>query len=144
MRRTARSRRSFHIRRIWPALACGVALLVVAPWTGLVDVFGDRAIGRESVEQTVTSELMHQGVSASRVSCPADLAQEVGATMVCTYADALSEVVGAAILGEGRPRPSTGRVEVEVSGLRRRNLGRRASDVTSKPELSVRIIDRAR
>ena len=64
--------------------------------------------------------------------------------MVCTYVDALSEVVGAAILGEGRPSPRTGRVEVEVSGLRHRNLGRRASDVTSTPELSVRIIDRAR
>jgi hypothetical protein len=121
-----------------------LALAGVGAWTGLFDVFGDSTIDREKVEQAATTGLIHQGVNASHVSCPDDLEKKLGARVVCTYTDFLSDVVGKAMLNEDAPPPRKGRVEIRVSGFDTRNFGPRAGSSFSTPELSARIIDRAR
>ena len=139
-----RSRFVGRLRRRGPLILCLLALGAILSWTGVFDFLDRSELERAEVEQAALSILARQGVGASRVECPGGLEEDVGARVVCTYVDSLSDVVGKAVLGADSPPPRTGRVEVRVSGIDRRTYGPRAGQSISSPELSVKVVRSAR
>jgi hypothetical protein len=132
------------IRRGGPLAVCLVLLGLAALWVDPLDVFDRDAFDRDEVEQAAVSGLMRQGVSASRVTCPGGLEEQIGDRVVCTYVDFLSDTVGTAVLGAAKPPPRKGRVEVRVSEIDHRNFGPRASQSISHPTLSIKVVRAAR
>jgi hypothetical protein len=113
----------------------------VAYLTGLDDLLWNRDIDRDRVEEVGKRALIHQGVSASDVSCPSGLDRRRGAAVVCTYTDLGSKIAGTLLVPEDPPPPAEGRFEVRISGFEVRGVG---TNRTRTPQFEARVIEPAR
>lgn len=137
-----RRRRAIRWRPGGRAIAAIVvaAIVVVGGRLGLNHLLAGH-VSREAVETGGERALLHGGGGVARISCPGGLERSTGAKIVCTYVDAVAELVGAATLLDRAPPPKTGRVEIRISGFRTTSspLGS-----TSSPTFAARVIQRPR